>query len=210
MGVELVRELAYRGAEVTLVHGPLEVPVPQLSNIQSISVTTARDMLGQCLEYALKSDIAILCAAVADYRPAHYSETKIKKPHSSLRGALAPWQSTNPGLLRDARSDEFDGLSLELNPDILATLGQQPNKPFLVGFAAETDNLEKNAIDKCRRKNCDLICANHASAIGKDFNQISIYESNGLVKTLKPGSKASVARLILDEVLINASKDLNK
>jgi phosphopantothenoylcysteine decarboxylase/phosphopantothenate--cysteine ligase len=87
MGVELVRELAYRGAEVTLVHGPLEVDIPALSNIRSISVTTAQDMLGQCLEYSPQSDIAILCAAVADYRPACYSETKIKKLHASLRGA---------------------------------------------------------------------------------------------------------------------------
>ncbi len=176
MGIELVRELAYRGAKVTLVHGPLEVPIPALPNIRSIAITTARDMLGQCLEYAPKSDIAILCAAVADYQPINYSTSKLKKSNS-------------------------EKIEFELNPDILATLGAQPNKPFLVGFAAETDNLETNAIDKCKRKNCDLICANHASAIGEDTNQVSIYNPQGLVKELEPGSKASVARLILDTMV---------
>lgn len=180
MGVALARALTHRGAEVSLIHGPLRVPVPK--TIKCYAVKTANEMLGLALEISPKSDLAILCAAVADFRPAQKEATKIKK------GSLQNYS-----------------LALFENPDILAQLGQQSDRPFLVGFAAESSDLDQYAQQKCRSKNCDLICANlvgsEDSGLMADENQISIFNRNGFVCALEKQDKNVIAHRILDVIL---------
>lgn len=197
MGIALARALSRRGADVTLIHGPLQVPVPKL--VKSYEIKTARDMLGLALEISPKSNIAILCAAVADYRPAVRQGEKIKKkippdPPFAKGGFTAP-------------------LALIENPDILKTLGQQSVRPFLVGFAAESSDLHKNAEQKVHSKNCDLICANlvgsDGSGFGSDQNQISIFNRNGFVCALEKQDKNVIADRILDVILTEKNTCLN-
>ena len=177
MGVALARALAHRGAEVSLVHGPLQVAVPK--NIKTYPIKTAEHMLGLALELAPKSNLAILCAAVADFRPIEKKSQKIKAKNYSL--------------------------ALIENPDILKTLGQQSSRPFLVGFAAESSDLDHYAQQKCRSKNCDLICANlvgsEDSGFIADHNQISIFNRNGFVCALEKQDKNVIAHRILDVIL---------
>jgi phosphopantothenoylcysteine decarboxylase/phosphopantothenate--cysteine ligase len=183
MGVALARALWRRGAEVTLIHGPLQVPVPKL--VKGYAIKTADQMLELALEISPKSHIAILCAAVADYRPATRQKEKIKKPTS--------------------KAGEGYPLALLENPDILKTLGQQSVRPFLVGFAAESSDLDRNAEQKRHNKNCDLICANlvgsDGSGFGSDQNQISIFNRNGFVCALEKQDKNVIADRILDVIL---------
>ncbi|MEI6806082.1 MAG: bifunctional phosphopantothenoylcysteine decarboxylase/phosphopantothenate--cysteine ligase CoaBC [Myxococcaceae bacterium] len=188
MGVALARALMHRGAEVSLIHGPLQVRIP--SNIKSYPIKTAQQMLGLALELSPKSNLAILCAAVADYRPAEREKQKIKK-----------------------NSSQNYSLALIENPDILKTLGQQSSRPFLVGFAAESLDLDRHAQQKILSKNCDLICANLVgsddSGFGSDMNQISIFNRNGFVCALEKQDKNMIADRILDVILMEKNTCLN-
>jgi phosphopantothenoylcysteine decarboxylase / phosphopantothenate---cysteine ligase len=180
MGLALAKALAQRGALVHLVHGSLSVAIPRLANLRTYPVNSADNMLSQVLELVCHVQLAICCAAVADYRPAQVAREKIKK------------------------SEDTINLSLVKNPDILARLGQASPKPFLVGFAAETIDLKKNAVAKCLQKNCDLICANLISkdnpAFGTDNNEIQIFDQNNLVLRIKNQRKDYIAHIILDTI----------
>ena len=139
-GHAIAAALATRGARVTLVSGPVNEPTP--SGVTAIQVQTAIQMRDACIA-ALPADIAICAAAVADWRVAKPEKSKMKKP---------------------ARPDAGLTLTLTQNPDILAILSATANRPRLViGFAAETDNLEQNAIAKRQRKGCDWIIANQVA-----------------------------------------------
>ncbi|MFP5339765.1 MAG: bifunctional phosphopantothenoylcysteine decarboxylase/phosphopantothenate--cysteine ligase CoaBC, partial [Gammaproteobacteria bacterium] len=133
MGFALAEAAAEAGARVTLVTGPVFLPTPD--RVQRIDVVSARDMLAAC-EAAMPCDILIAAAAVADYRPEVVAPHKLKKD-----------PSTGDGLL----------LQMVRNPDILATLAGRADRPFCVGFAAETENLLEYAARKLRDKNLDLI-----------------------------------------------------
>ena len=135
MGFALAQAARQAGAEVTLVAGPVSLPAPP--GINRVDVRSAEQMLEQVKAYLSGQDIFIATAAVADFRPAAQLPGKIK------RGGR-------------------DGLQLDLvaNRDILAQVAQQPDRPFCVGFAAETENLEDNAIRKLEDKRVDLIAAN--------------------------------------------------
>ncbi|MBH2005924.1 MAG: bifunctional phosphopantothenoylcysteine decarboxylase/phosphopantothenate--cysteine ligase CoaBC [Myxococcaceae bacterium] len=180
MGIALARALAMRGALVKLVHGPLSIPVPK--SLEAYPVENASSMQERVLALSNQCQIAILCAAVADYGPAVYSAQKIKKNLS-----------------------EKYSLALIPNSDILKTLGHQTNRPFLVGFAAESSSLEGYAQEKLRGKNCDLICANRIGqedfGIGSNLNEVSIYNRAGLVCALEKQDKNAVANRILDVIL---------
>jgi len=139
-GHAIAAALAMRGARVTLVSGPVNEPTP--SGVTAIQVQTAMQMRDACIA-ALPADIAICAAAVADWRVAEPAKSKMKKP-------------TNP--------DAGLTLTLTQNPDILAILSAATNRPRLViGFAAETDNVEQNAVAKRQRKGCDWIVANQVA-----------------------------------------------
>lgn len=179
MGFALAEECAARGAEVTLIAGPVSLSCS--SNIKRIDVESCEEMFIAATECFNNSDAAILCAAVADFRPENIADKKIKR--------------------------EKDDLVLRLQPthDIAAALGKQKtDKQTLVGFALETNNEETNAKDKLKRKNLDFIVLNSTRIPGTTFksddNQITII-SDSNVKSFDKKPKTEVARDIVDELL---------
>ena len=158
-GFAIAEALAKLGAKVTLVAGPVALPTPV--GVKRVNVETARDMLAAC-QAALPADIAVCVAAVADWRPADVATQKTKK----TAGEGPPT------------------LNLVENPDILATLSKGEHRPALViGFAAETDNVEAYAQAKLAKKGCDWIIANDVSiagTMGGDDNAVSIVTTSGI------------------------------
>lgn len=180
MGYALAEECAARGAEVTLVSGPVSVTTKD-PRVKVVKVESAREMLAECEKAFPASDISIMCAAVADYAPAAMSDRKIKREHS-----------------------EVPVIELVKNPDIAATLGAR-KKPgqILAGFALETDNEASNAVEKLERKNLDLIVLNSmrdkGAGFGTDTNKITIIDREGSHPyPLK--SKTEVAADIVDSI----------
>ena len=165
MGYALARAAARRG-RVTLVSGPVALKPP--AGITVVPVTTAAEMAREVLRRYRQSDIVIMAAAVCDFRPRRVAGQKIKK-------------------------QKFDGrLNLVPTVDILAELGKRKRRQILVGFAAETDHLERNAVEKLRRKKLDLIVANDARAFDSDTNRVVII-GRGTREKLPEMSKARVA-----------------
>lgn len=180
MGFELAKAFANLGAEVFLVAGPSNEQVSN-SFIHRIDVTTAEEMYTACHEYFKKVDIAILAAAVADYRPKQVASQKIKKKESVLQ------------------------IELEPTRDILASLGKIKEQQFLVGFALETNDEIANAIGKLQRKNLDLIVLNSLQDKGAGFagatNKITLIDKNLNKIPFQLKSKAYVAIDIINEIL---------
>jgi phosphopantothenoylcysteine decarboxylase/phosphopantothenate--cysteine ligase len=175
MGYAIASKALRRGAEVTIVSGPVHQPVP--SGAQLVQVRSAEEMHAAVMARFDEYDVAIMAAAVADYRPAKRERHKIKKG----------------GTLQ---------LELVRNPDILADVGaKRVQRPaVLVGFALETENLEQAARDKLERKAADLIVANEASAgLGGDTNRVTLVDSNASTP-LPEMSKHALADQILDRV----------
>ena len=170
-GYAIAAALAALGAEVTLVSGPTALAAP--AGVRRVEVETARQMLAAC-EAALPADIAVCVAAVADWRPEQCDEVKLKK------GAGGP-----------------PAIALVENPDILATLAKANARPrLLVGFAAETHDVEAHASAKLARKGCDWIVANDVSidgTMGGDDNAVAIVSAAG-VERWDRLPKAEVAR----------------
>jgi phosphopantothenoylcysteine decarboxylase/phosphopantothenate--cysteine ligase len=197
MGFALAEECAQRGAEVTLVTGPVTLEVRHPS-IRRIDVESAQQMYDAAVASFPAQDAAILCAAVADYRPEHTAEKKIKreKPQADT---LEQCGATP--------AEHSDDLLLHLvpNPDIAAALGRMKKAgQRLVGFALETDNEVSNAKEKMERKNLDAIVLNSLRNDGtcfqSDQNQISIFTSDGQVIDYPKKDKASVAVDIIDQL----------
>ncbi|MDE6019141.1 MAG: bifunctional phosphopantothenoylcysteine decarboxylase/phosphopantothenate--cysteine ligase CoaBC [Muribaculaceae bacterium] len=180
MGFSIAEEAAARGAEVTLVAGPvsLETKNPRITRID---VRSARQMLEAAVDAFKECDAAILSAAVADYAPESCSDTKLKR------------ENTN-------------GLTIKLvkNPDIAATLGERKGNKILVGFALETDHEHDNAMKKMKNKNLDMIVLNSLqnplAGFNKDTNQVTVIKACGTEKAYSAKSKRDVARDILDEM----------
>ncbi len=179
MGYALAAEAARRGAEVVLVSGPVSLPVPA-GNIDRVNVTSANEMLDACMKVFDTTDIAIFCAAVADYAPVEVPDHKIKRedmPEMTLR--------------------------LRRNPDIAATLGSRRRQnQFLVGFALETDNEIENGRRKLGKKNLDMVVVNSMRDSGAGFsgdtNKITIVTPAGEPIVFPLKSKSLVACDILD------------
>lgn len=144
MGYAIAHAALRAGAEVTLITGPVAISPP--IGCQLISVISADEMHQQALIYAKKCTTFVACAAVADYRVAHIAEQKIKKTNDAMQ------------------------LELVKNHDIVADVANLTDKPFIVGFAAETQNVEHYARGKLMRKNLDLIAANDVAKSGQGFN----------------------------------------
>jgi phosphopantothenoylcysteine decarboxylase/phosphopantothenate--cysteine ligase len=179
MGYALARAALNRGAEVALVSGPTTLQAP--AGARLIAVTTAEEMRAAVLEEFHNCTALIMAAAVADYRPVEASGSKIKKSHGPLE------------------------LRLEPTIDILHELGAVKNGKFLVGFAAETDDLTGNARTKLAAKNLDMIVANDVTREGSGFdgdtNIATILDRNGAVSPLPIMSKDELAERILDHML---------
>jgi phosphopantothenoylcysteine decarboxylase/phosphopantothenate--cysteine ligase len=179
MGYVLARVARRRGAEVSLVSGPTVLADPQ--GVMVIRVRTAEEMYNAVMETAAKATIIVMAAAVSDWRPASLSEHKVKK------------------------EEMVQDLSLEQTVDIVRVLGENKNRQILVGFAAETRDLEKNACAKLSAKNLDLIAANlvgHAdSGFGSDTNQVSLFYKDGRNEALPLMDKGALAEVLFNKVL---------
>lgn len=180
MGIALAETAAARGAIVHLILGPSALST-QHPNISLHKVQTANEMLELSQQHFSQSDVAILAAAVSDYRPAEVANQKIKKSENKLQ------------------------LTLVENPDIAAMLGQQKQAhQLMVGFALETNNEHHNAHKKLEKKNFDFIVLNSLKDPGAGFNhdtnKVSIIHRGNKMKEFELKSKADVANDILDEV----------
>ncbi|SEV98716.1 phosphopantothenoylcysteine decarboxylase / phosphopantothenate--cysteine ligase [Chitinophaga sp. YR573] len=178
MGIAIAEALAAAGAEVTLVLGPTHLS----STVNTIRVVTAADMLNSSKAHFYTSDVVVMAAAVADYRPKFVEDKKIKK------GA----------------GDELT-LELEKTQDILRTLGtDRPAGQVLVGFSLETNNEKEYALKKLREKNLDLIVMNSLNDPGAGFNydtnKVTLFDRNGVAKDLPLKSKQEVAKDIVTAI----------
>ncbi|HET8729485.1 MAG TPA: bifunctional phosphopantothenoylcysteine decarboxylase/phosphopantothenate--cysteine ligase CoaBC [Moraxellaceae bacterium] len=177
MGFALAAAAAEAGARVTLVAGPVHLPTP--SRVTRINVTSALEMLAAVEQAVDAADIFIATAAVADYRPLHVAGQKIKK--------------------------SADTLSVEMvkNPDIVATVASRSPRPFVLGFAAETEKVVEHARDKLVRKRLDMIACNDVARgdIGfqSDDNAVTVLWADG-ERTLGKASKSAIARQLVELV----------
>jgi phosphopantothenoylcysteine decarboxylase/phosphopantothenate--cysteine ligase len=178
MGYALARAARRRGADVVLISGPVSVDAP--IDVELIRVRTAQEMKEAVLSRFDSASIVIKAAAVSDYRPVNVSDHKIKKADESL------------------------ALELSRTPDILRRLGEIKGDRLLVGFAAETEDLVKNAETKLKEKNLDLIVANNVqmsdSGFGVDTNRVTLIFADARQESLSLMSKDDLADLILDRV----------
>ena len=180
MGYALAHKAAELGAEVDLISGPSHEKTHN-SLINRIDVVSAENMYDEVHKKFDKAHLAIFSAAVADYKPAHLSETKIKKSDSDLT------------------------IELVRTKDVLASAGALKKEQFLVGFALETNNEVENAIGKLKRKNLDLIVLNSLNDKGAGFksdtNKVSIIDKSEKISEFSVKSKAEVAEDIFNEIL---------
>nr|WP_198201579.1 bifunctional phosphopantothenoylcysteine decarboxylase/phosphopantothenate--cysteine ligase CoaBC [Gilliamella sp. W8145] len=192
MGFAIAKAAAEMGATVNLISGPVNLTTP--NNVNRINVKSAKQMYDEALVLAEKSAIFISCAAVADYRAETIAKNKIKK------------------------TDDSNELVIKLvkNPDIVASIaGLKEHRPFVVGFAAETNDVKTYALKKLTTKNLDLICANdvsdHNIGFNSDQNALTLYWQNG-EQTLPLSSKQQLAKQLLQAVITRykASHDEKK
>ena len=178
MGYAIAGELASRGAGVTLVSGPVNMPVP--AGVERVSVVSAEEMYRATAEAFTNADGAVFCAAVADYTPEHKGDSKIKKD-----------------------GDDFSA-AMKRTPDIAAELGRTKGDRLTVGFALETDNEEANAWGKLERKNLDFIVLNSlrdaGAGFGTDTNKVTIIGRGGEKTAYPLAPKVEVARAIADKI----------
>ncbi len=180
MGIALAEECVKRGAEVVLVIGPSGEKIP--AGILVKKVVSAQEMFDECVQQFPQTNGAIMCAAVADYRPITVADEKIKKTNESLT------------------------LELIKNPDILKHLGTiKTARQFLVGFALETNNEKEFALKKLASKNADMIVLNSlndkGAGFGHESNKITIFDRNGGEQSFDTKSKKEVATDIINSII---------
>jgi phosphopantothenoylcysteine decarboxylase/phosphopantothenate--cysteine ligase len=179
MGIAIAQALRTLGAEVTLVLGPVHENIPD--GMKIVRVESAKEMFDACTSAFESSDIAVLAAAVADYRPINVSDNKIKKKDSPLV------------------------LHLEETEDIAASLGKMKRaNQKLICFALETENEEVHALNKLERKNADLLILNSLRTegvfFGSENNAVTLFHSNGSKKEISLKSKTEIAQIISNEI----------
>ncbi|MCH6564571.1 MAG: bifunctional phosphopantothenoylcysteine decarboxylase/phosphopantothenate--cysteine ligase CoaBC [Proteobacteria bacterium] len=177
MGYALAQAAHQAGAGVTLVSGPVNLDAP--SGVERISVSSAIEMRDAVIERVAKVDIFIACAAVSDYRVEQVAAQKIKKTTQKIKLELIP------------------------NPDIVSEVTRLKNKPFTLGFAAETEKLEQHAVEKLQRKNLDMIAANRVAAeqtgFESDTNELTVIWPDGQ-RLLTLNDKNEIAKQLIDLV----------
>ncbi|ASJ54580.1 bifunctional 4'-phosphopantothenoylcysteine decarboxylase/phosphopantothenoylcysteine synthetase [Brevibacillus formosus] len=179
MGYAIAEAARDRGAKVTLISGPTTLARPD--GVEFIAVESVQEMFDAVMEQLPHCDIVVKSAAVSDYRPKHVAEHKMKKGDGPL------------------------DLALEKAPDILKTIGERKTKQFVVGFAAETQNVLQHAQSKLERKNLDMIVANNVllegAGMGSDTNIVTLLTRGGEQLALDKLSKRAVADKLFDAVL---------
>ncbi|MGD9133216.1 MAG: bifunctional phosphopantothenoylcysteine decarboxylase/phosphopantothenate--cysteine ligase CoaBC [Desulfobacterales bacterium] len=179
MGFAVAKAAEHRGAEVTLISGPTHLADPM--HVTTIRVRTAEEMAHQVFRLMENAEVIIKSAAVSDYRPKQSKIHKIKKGKSEMV------------------------LRLQQNKDILKTLGQKKKQQVLVGFAAETRELNKNATQKMAEKNLDIIAGNLVgsadSGFASDTNTVTLFFKDGTTESLPAMDKMEVAHILLDRLV---------
>ncbi|HLR33856.1 MAG TPA: bifunctional phosphopantothenoylcysteine decarboxylase/phosphopantothenate--cysteine ligase CoaBC [Tissierellales bacterium] len=181
MGYAIAEEASNRGGDVVLVTGPTNLQPP--SNVKVVNINTTMEMLKAVEEYFNDSDVLIKAAAPLDYKPEKFSKEKIKK-----------------------KTGEDDILEIKYirNPDIAASFGKKKENQIMVGFAAETENVEKHAREKLEKKNFDFIVANDVSkedaGFRTDTNIVTIIDNKGCSEEYPLMSKEKLSKVILDKV----------
>jgi phosphopantothenoylcysteine decarboxylase/phosphopantothenate--cysteine ligase len=170
MGIEIARAAKSMGANVHLIYGEIKAELPLVDSYSM--VTTTQEMYGEVKKQFKETDILIMAAAPADFRPKHFQNKKLPKSQS---------------------------LSLELEEtiDILKTISLEKTTQIIVGFALQTENLETNAIAKLKQKHMDIVVANKEKNIGNDSGSVSLISKNGKRKELKNENKAKIAQELL-------------
>jgi len=175
MGYSLAAAARRAGANVVLVSANAKLTPPE--GVEVVQVVSAQDMRDAVMARLEAADIVIKAAAVADYRPVQTHAQKMKKQADRLT------------------------LELEKTPDILQEIGERKTRQFVVGFAAETNDVEQHALDKLRRKNCDLLVANDVSrkdaGFGSDYNAVQVYAAEGLVASIPRMEKQRIAEELI-------------
>lgn len=178
MGYAIAEMAAARGADVTLISGPVSLKDPH--GVHKISVTSAKEMYDAVHQEFKQADVVIKAAAVADYRPVETFEQKVKKSHEDMH------------------------IEMERTGDILQSLGEIKSKQLLIGFAAESENIETNAKKKIQKKNLDIIAANSITeknmGFQADTNELTLYFANGKEVAIPLTTKAEAANRLLNEV----------
>lgn len=176
MGYAIAEAAVAKGWEVDLVSGPVALPAPE--GVRLHSVVTGEEMLAEMERLFDGSDIVIMTAAVMDYRPAIYSESKVKKTG--------------------------EGMTVELlqTPDIIRTVAARKTRQLVVAFAAETDDIEAHAQEKLERKNADYVVANHVGRSGRGFesddNEVLLLSHEGVLRRIGPDSKRAIAAELVE------------
>ena len=186
MGYAIAEAALEAGHQVILISGPVNIDPPQ--HAKFVSVSSSDEMFEAVQQHADESDVCVLCAAVADYRPAKVSPLKIKK-----------------------HAEKFS-VELIRTRDILDSLGHRQDRDFLlVGFAAETNDVEENAARKLREKNCDLIIANDVSgtnsAMESDVNEVTILFRDATRQRISRAPKKIIARELL-KIFVNSARKM--
>lgn len=181
MGYAIAREAMLRGADVTLISGPVSIAPPPF--VELVPITTAQDMFNAVAEKLDGTDILIKAAAVADYRPAHVADDKIKK----------------------TAAGDMNTLELERTRDILGWVAEHRHKGlFVCGFSMETKNMLENSAAKLQKKKLDMVVANNlkvaGAGFGVDTNVVTLITADGVAE-LPLMSKAEVAGQLLDAIL---------
>lgn len=181
MGIAIAEALADAGAEVKLVLGPTHLSTSH-AGVKTIPVQSAADMFSACVAEYPMADVIVMAAAVADYRPAHVADMKIKKGEGGMV------------------------LELEKTHDILRTLGNnKAPEQVLVGFSLETNNERENALKKLREKNLDMVVLNSLADTGAGFNhdtnKVTLFDNRGKETALPLQSKQAVAREIVNAII---------
>ena len=176
MGYSLASQAVKMGAEVTLVSGPTNLEIPKGLK-EFVRTRTAMEMYETVMKRFDGMDMAVACAAVADYKPKVCAKEKIKKKEGDLI------------------------IELDRNPDILFNMGQKKNQQILIGFAAETENILENALGKLKKKNLDMIVANDAHVMRSINNAVTIIKKDGTQVHIDEKSKKELASDILNEAV---------
>ena len=188
MGYAITEAAMEAGHDVALISGPVNLDAPK--NVRVISVQNS-DEMHEAVELAVRDcDVLVMCAAVADYKPAKYSPQKLKKKSAALSLDLVPTR------------------------DILESIANQDRSFLVVGFAAETENVVANAKKKLREKNCDMIVANDVSTpdygMESAENEVTIFFRNGETKQISRAPKKNIARELVKIISNMREKCLTK
>lgn len=178
MGYELAQEASNRGADVILISGPTHIVPPP--GVRVVQVKTAEEMEGEVDRFFPEADVLFMAAAVSDYKFSKVSSQKVKKKQKSRT------------------------INLVRTTDILKKIGRKKGKKILVGFAAETEKIKENALEKAREKNLDMIVANDVAkkgmGFGSDYNRVTLVFPDGKAIRSRKMTKSEISAMILDEI----------